>query len=165
MNYFKPNLYARSIYDINLLKLQERGIKGILLDLDDTLASRHQRGAVPPKTVDWVNQLKDFGFSVCLLSNALDPGLVRQAAKTMDIPVITVAFKPLPFFLTKALDILDAPPKKVAIIGDQVFTDVLAGKWSGMYTILVDPISEETFWPRRLMRGLENLAYPRPEGQ
>ncbi|MFH0887279.1 MAG: YqeG family HAD IIIA-type phosphatase [bacterium] len=163
MKYFKPNEYVRSIYDIDLQRLQERGIKGIILDLDDTLASRHNRGSVPPKAVDWVNKMKNFGFNVCLISNALEPSKVQIAAKTMGVPSLTVAFKPLPFSLMKALNLLDAPPKKVAMIGDQIFTDVLGGKWLGMYTILVDPISEETFLPRKMMRWLEGLAYPRPE--
>ena len=154
MKYFKPNEYVRSIYDIDLQRLQERGIKGIILDLDDTLASRHNRGSVPPKAVDWVNKIKDFGFNICLMSNALEPDKVHIAAKTMGVPSLTVAFKPLPFSLMKALNLLDAPPKKVAMIG---------GKWLGMYTILVDPISEETFLPRKMMRWLEGLAYPRPE--
>ncbi|MBM3274686.1 MAG: HAD hydrolase-like protein, partial [Candidatus Sericytochromatia bacterium] len=56
----------------------------------------------------------------------------------------------------KALKLVNLGPHEVAVVGDQLFTDVLGGRRLGAYTILVRPVSNtERRWARRLMRSAE----------
>jgi HAD superfamily phosphatase (TIGR01668 family) len=160
MNIFLPQEYIEDIYHIDIYKLKQKGIQAVILDLDDTLISRHTFD-ITPHLANWIESLKLSGLRLCISSNGIRPRRVEYIAKTLDIPFITLAAKPLPFSFRRAMKILDAPPHRIAMIGDQIFTDILGGNLYDMYTILVDPISEETFWLRKIMRTLEAFFFNR----
>ena len=157
MSIFHPKEHVKSIYQIDFLRLKESGIRGIIFDLDDTLIPRTS-DHITPQLLDWVNHIQEMGFKVCISSNGVRPHRVEIIGQQLGIPVITLAFKPFPFAFHTALKILDAPPHRIAVIGDFVFTDILGGNFYGMHTILVDPLSRvEPFLPRRMMRWMEDL--------
>src|SRR5690606_23163974 len=110
------------------------GISGMILDLDNTLMA-WDRDEVPAKAVKWVNTAKEKGFSLCIASNATG-SRVAHISETLGIPAISKAVKPRKKPFRKALEILKLPPEQVAVVGDQVFTDVLGGNRMQLYTIL-----------------------------
>jgi HAD superfamily phosphatase (TIGR01668 family) len=151
-----PRQKANRIYDIDLNQLKENGIRALILDLDDTLLPKTSSD-ITPKLYNFIITLKNMGFKVCISSNNRYPKRVEFIAKTLELPYISLAFKPLPYPFEKALRILGTKKEETAIIGDQLFTDILGGNWFGIYTILVTPLGGETSWIRQLMRQAEQF--------
>lgn len=155
MTIFQPKELLESIYNIDVSRLKDWGIKGLIIDLDDTLVPR-DTGILPEEARTWINKMKN-SFQLCISSNSFRPYKVKQFAKILGVPSIILAFKPLPFSFFRALAILNTHPKQTAIIGDQLFTDTLGGNLLGMHTIFVKHLSKEIFWPRKVIRWLERL--------
>jgi predicted HAD superfamily phosphohydrolase YqeG len=55
------------------------------------------------------------------------------------------------------LEILGSKKEETAIIGDQLFTDILGGNLFGIHTVLVKPMTKEIFFLRQWMRDLEKF--------
>jgi len=153
---FIPKQKADTIYDLDPAGLKEKGIKALILDLDDTLLPKTSSD-ITPKLYAFIENLKSQGFTICISSNNRFPKRVEFIAKTLDLPHFSLALKPLPAPFAKALEILGSKKEETAIIGDQLFTDILGGNLFGIYTILVKPITKETFVLRQWMRDLERF--------
>ena len=156
---FKPDLCLDSIFDLNADHLQSLGIKGIITDMDNTLVSWSDR-TVYPRLVNWLNKLKEDGFQLHIVSNnSRERG--GQVAKELGLPAIWYAIKPSRRSFRKAIKRMSLKPEEVAVIGDQLFTDVLGGNRLGLYTILVTPICEKEFIWTRMIRLLERVLLGR----
>ncbi len=156
---FQPKQRSELIQDLDLRGLKAHGIKGLILDLDDTIVPRKVNN-ISPEIMAWVKKAKE-DFPVCIVSNSiLRPHKVLGFAKTLGVPALALAFKPLPFGFWWAFKTLKTRPKETAIIGDQIFSDILGGNLLGLHTVLVKYQTPETFWPRKLMRWLESLVNP-----
>ena len=151
-----PDLFVDTVYDIDLAALKARGIENIITDLDNTLVPWIEKD-VNPKLMEWVNGLKSNGFKVCLVSNAVE-SRVETFRESMNVPGISKAGKPRNGAFLQAIEILGSTPKTTAVIGDQIFTDVLGGNRLGLYTILVIPLSEKEFIGTRLVRLAERFV-------
>jgi HAD superfamily phosphatase (TIGR01668 family) len=159
---YRPDEICARVEEIDPRALASRGVRGVLLDLDNTITP-WQSTALAPAVAAWVAAVKDAGVRACILSNAATARRVRPVALALDIPFVTRALKPLPFGFRAAMRLLDTTPDTTAAIGDQLFTDILGGKRLGLYTILVDPISpREALFTRLLQRTLER-AVGRPQ--
>jgi HAD superfamily phosphatase (TIGR01668 family) len=132
--------------------LRARGLKGVILDLDNTLLP-YEAEAVPEEVLAWLQGLKEAGIPIYLLSNA-KPGRFRRLQALLGLPGHAPALKPW-FGFRKALKALGLPGREVAVVGDQVFTDVLGGNLVGAYTVLVPPLAEREFFYTRFIRLLE----------
>ena len=152
----RPNLVVKDIHDIDFAKLKTQGINALILDIDDTLIPRGVN-EISPQVFEWVMTRKEEGFKLCLASNSRHPMRVKYIGKTLELPSMSLGFKPLPFAFQKSLKLLDAEANETAMIGDQLFMDILGANLVGIYSILVKHLSRETFLPRVLMRQLENL--------
>jgi len=150
---FVPDLYVSNIHQINIEMLKRNGIEGILTDLDNTLV-RWDEPDNTEEVVRWFQQLNNEGIRVVVISNN-DETRVRKFIGTMDIPFIHKARKPLGRGFVDGLKTLQLPADKVAVIGDQVLTDVLGGNRQGMYTILVDPIGDKEYITTKINRKIE----------
>ncbi len=151
-----PKKHLNSIFELDPQELKELGIKGIIADMDNTLVPWNDR-TVQPRLSRWLADLKEKGFRVCIVSNnTADKG--GELARQLDIPAFWYAIKPRRRAFRKALREMNLAAKEVAVIGDQIFTDVLGGNRMGLYTILVTPISDKEFIWTRLMRRLERLV-------
>lgn len=148
-----PDLYVESIYQIDFEKLKARGIDTIVTDLDNTLVSWSE-STVNPKLIDWLEQLRGKGFKVCLVSNAVESRIAHFRG-AMSIPGFSKANKPLRKAFKQALQLLGSEPQHTAMIGDQIFTDVLGGNRMGLFTILVVPLSKKEFIGTRVVRIFE----------
>ncbi len=140
---------------IDLHALRERGVTALLLDIDNTLVPR-DRTAAPDEIVAWVESVKGQGFAVCFVSNNWHDIIFSHAA-SLGAPVVAKAIKPLPFAFLAAARRLGVRTRDVAVIGDQVFTDVLGGNLVGAMTILVAPQSTSDLPHTLLLRRLERL--------
>lgn len=158
-----PRQHLHSIYELNTEGLHSRGIRGIIFDMDNTLVPWNDR-AVYPRLSSWLEQLKSWGFELCIVSNnSRERG--GQLACELGIPAIWYAVKPRRRAFRKALQIMELNAAETAVVGDQIFTDVLGGNRLGLYTILVTPITDQEFIWTRLVRKLERQVLKRLKGR
>ncbi|MBT9152768.1 MAG: Phosphoglycolate phosphatase [Firmicutes bacterium] len=150
-----PKLYVESIFCLDLEKLKALGIDTIITDLDNTLVPwvEHE---VNPDLLAWLEELRARGFKVCLVSNALEQR-IAHFRQVLGIPGLSKANKPSRRAFLQALDLLGSRPEQAAMIGDQVFTDVLGGNRLGLYTILVVPLCRREFLGTRVLRLVERV--------
>jgi HAD superfamily phosphatase (TIGR01668 family) len=161
-NWLQPNLILDSVQDITLELLERHGLKALLLDVDSTL-KRYKATEIPPETVQWIESLQDAGIQFCILSNGLERR-IRPIAEQIGISFIAPAMKPTPFGCRTAIKTMGFDPKTTAMVGDQVFADILAGKFTKIFTILVTPIHpEEEHWYTRVKRPLEKMVLKKKE--
>lgn len=151
-----PTWFIESIYDLDLDKLWQRGIRGIVTDLDNTLIEWN----VPEpdeRLLEWVRRVRERGFKVCIASNN---GRLRVEtfAKPLGVPFLSRAGKPRRRGLRAALELMGTTPETTALLGDQVFTDILGGNRLGLMTVLVHPIARREFIGTRLVRRVERVV-------
>lgn len=157
---FLPNMRVQSIYDIPLYELQARGVRGIITDLDNTLVGAKEALATPELTL-WLDQVRELGFSVVIVSNNNETRVSKFAAP-LGIPFIHAARKPRTGAFKQALRQIGLKPEQTVVVGDQMMTDVFGGKRMGLYTILVLPISPaDEGIGTRVNRRLEKIVLSR----
>lgn len=149
-----PDEAHSRLVDIDLDGLLQKGIRALIVDLDNTLVKWHE-AEVSAEVDQWVDQAKARGFKLCIASNAL-PERVKLIAGRLGIPYVSGALKPRRTPFRKALMRMDVVSQETAVVGDQIFTDVLGGNRLGLYTILTRPLSRKEFPTTRMLRGLEN---------
>lgn len=153
LHYLIPDEYLPSIYDVDIAGLKNKGIRGIILDLDNTLVKWNH--PYPPEPLaHWFAGLREAGLRVCVLSNN-GPARVQNFVRRLDVPGIDKAVKPRRGGFRRAMDLMGTGPGETAVVGDQIFTDILGGKRLGLYTILVSPVTEKEFVGTRLVRVFE----------
>lgn len=155
-NIFHPTKILQSIYDIDFKQLKQNGIKGLILDIDNTLVA-HGIEEANDKVISWIQQAEDLGMKVCIVSNNTEDRVIKFNEK-LKVPTVHRATKPRKWAFIKASKIMDVSVKEIAVIGDQVFTDVLGGNRLGMVTILVTPIHTKEPVFIKFKRLLEKLV-------
>ncbi len=154
-----PNRFASSLHDVSLAELADAGIRGLIIDLDNTLLGFRETELAAEHSA-WIAEAHDRGFVMCMVSNNFRER-ARGIADQLKIGCIPNALKPLPFGFMRALKHLGLPRSQVAVVGDQFFTDVLGAKLCGnLYTILTEPIQTHDFAITRMFRFLERLVLP-----
>ena len=129
------------IYDISHLKLQKKGIKSLLIDVDGTLLSR-QSNVIPLNVKKWIKESKKL-FSLYLISNNPSDERIRKIAKELDIRYKSNALKPRKKVTLDVISEMNEDIKNIAIIGDRIFTDVIVGNRCDIQTILVKRLSRK----------------------
>lgn len=161
MKIFYPKMHVRTVQAIDLSRLQAIGISNLIVDLDETLRKRNSED-IPEASVKWIEEVKRRGFNVCITSNNPFGWKNRKIKETFKVPVSLLALKPLPVAYRHAMRLLGSKPSNTALIGDQLFTDIVGANILGIYSILVDPITgAEKGIFRRIMRWLEQKVFPR----
>jgi HAD superfamily phosphatase (TIGR01668 family) len=140
LKHFLPNEHVKSILDIKPEDLKEKGIKGIITDLDNTLVEWDRPNATP-QLIKWFNQMKKHNILVTIVSNNKE-ARVKAFSDPLQIPFIFRAKKPLGPAFNKALSQMGIKKEETVVIGDQLLTDVLGGNRSGFHTILVVPVAQ-----------------------
>lgn len=149
----KPHLQLNCVTDITPALLGERGIDTLILDVDNTLCV--QKGArILPGVLEWLAEMRAAGIKLIILSNAM-PSRMRGIAASFDLPFVGLGGKPLPFGYFRAMKRTKSKAKNTAIVGDQLFTDMMGGHLAGCQTLLVCPVELETALTLRLKRRLE----------
>ena len=129
------------IYDISHLKLQKKGIKSLLIDVDGTLLSR-QSSVIPANVKKWIKESKKL-FSLYLISNNPSKERIRRIAMELDIRYKSNAQKPRKKITLDVIAEMNEDSKNIAIIGDRIFTDVIVGNRCNIQTILVKRLSRK----------------------
>ncbi len=128
-----------SILQLPLDVLLANGLKGLVLDVDETLVPM-KSDRVSPEMQQWVEDCRR-SLSIWLVSNNISQRRIGRIAELLDLPYIASAGKPSRRKIRQAVDAMGLPPEQVGIVGDRLFTDVLAGNRLGMFSILVQPMS------------------------
>ncbi len=150
-----PDLYVPSICQVDLSRLVARGINGMVLDIDNTFVDWGSSD-IPAPVLAFFDEAKARGLRLCMLSNNFR-GRVEAISGILGIPAAR-GLKPMRPAFRAALALLGTSPRETAVIGDQIFTDVLGGNLAGMYTILVIPTSRREFVTTRIVRKLERAV-------
>lgn len=147
MEKYIPDMYQESIFTVNFDKLKDIGIKTILFDLDNTLVEYKEKE--PSSDVkNLIKQLKEKGFDLIIYSNG-SKKRVNYVKSILDIDGFYRVQKPLKKEFMNLIEKNKLNINEVAIIGDQMMTDVLGGNRAGITTILVNPISNsEPIWTK-----------------
>ncbi len=131
-------LLERTLVELPLQELLDRGIRALVLDVDRTLLPRRQ-ASLPESMRRWLEQAKQ-QLPIHLLSNNPSRQRIGRVAEELGVPFTTSAGKPRRAALRRVLTSLDLPAHQVALIGDRLFTDVIVGNRLGLFTVLVKPI-------------------------
>lgn len=160
MNKFFPNMYKKSIYDINYKKLKTEGIKCILFDLDNTCVPfKENKGSNDLKKL--FNKLSKMGFKVIIFSNSPKRRLKNFA--NLGVDYNSSSKKPLSHSFYKVFNKYNLKKDEVCIVGDQLFTDIYGGNRVGIKTCLVEPLTEIDFFATKFSRMLEGRLFKKFE--
>lgn len=153
---FAPDEFANRVTAITLEDLESRGIRGLILDLDNTL-SEWQSEVIPEDILAWLEEMRAGGISLCLASNTHNRRRLHRVAENLRMDYVQGIPKPRRSCFRKAMEHLNLPAEQVAIVGDQLFTDILGGKRSGICSIMVSPIHPREFIGTKVSRIVERL--------
>ena len=150
---FKPKIKLDKVTDITVDILKKYNINALILDVDNTLSTHHGQVLTEGLT-DWLCMMRKNGIKMTVLSNSTSKRL-EPFAKKIELDYISLGLKPLPFGYLRALKRLGTNRKDTAIVGDQIFTDVLGGNFVGLKTVLLTPIKPESSLRFRMKRKVE----------
>lgn len=154
MEKYLPDIYQKSIYTIDYSKLLNKGIKCLLFDLDNTIVPPNSK-QMPQKAKDLFISLKQKGFKVVIFSNS-PKFRVKQFRDYLDVDAYSNARKPFPNKFQKLMKEYNYNITELAIVGDQLLTDIVGGNKIGITTILVNPVSNKDHIFSKINRKIEN---------
>jgi len=132
--------------------LVDHHLKGLILDVDDTIVP-FKRSFASGELVEWIDDIRQT-VDIWLVSNNLHQSRISTIADSLNLPYIHGAGKPSRRKLRKALEAMNLPKTEVAMVGDRLFTDIVAGNRLGLFTIWVEPIApNRAYYPS--LRNLE----------
>jgi uncharacterized protein len=158
----RPKDLINTIYDITPAFLQARGLRGLMLDIDNTLVPHRKMGDVP-QVCAWLETLRSAGIQLRLVSNARRSRIAWHA-EALHLKAVgdgMTAGKPFAPPFRSACREMNLEPRFVGMIGDQVFTDILGANWVGAHSILVRPISDDSMPHTKIARMLERRVLKR----
>ena len=161
MPLFTPDYIFKRITFITPEFLQNHGIKALILDVDNTLTA-HGSQQLPEDIEKWLLLMKQSGIKLTISSNNTKKR-VQPFADNIGLEFVYFSCKPLPFALAKARKRMGFKRSETALVGDQIFTDVLGAGLSGMKMLMVVPMAKDTkptiLFKRRLEKPFINRYY------
>ena len=158
MSFLSPTRYVSRVERIDLDALWASGKRAIMLDRDNTLVPR-DRKAAPDSVAAWLSHAHELGFSLYIVSNNWHRDQVQRSADELKIEhIIAFACKPLPFAIHSAMKTMGVDPHEAVMVGDQLYTDVWAGNFAGVDSILVKPQTHVDLWYTQIFRIFERRA-------
>lgn len=118
--------------------ITQNQLKGLVLDVDETLVP-FRASQASEELLPWVQAVRQVA-SLWLVSNNISELRIRRIGKSLDLPYIAGAGKPSRRKVRRAVESMGLRPEQVGMVGDRLFTDVLAGNRLGLFTILVEPM-------------------------
>lgn len=151
--WYYPTWITKSITDLDPISLKSHGVKAVITDLDNTLVAWDIKDS-DLVAKRWIASLKDALIPVIVVSNNKDER-VKKAVANLGIPYISFALKPAPWGIKRAIKKLNLNRNDVILVGDQVMTDLFAGKSAGVRTVLVQPLVNTDSWNTKINRVFE----------
>lgn len=163
---FTPTMMKNRITDITPEDLHNLGVKGLLLDVDNTLTKFHSQ-ELSDEVAKWLSDMQKAGFALMVVSNGFAKRVLPFTNK-IGLDAISLSCKPSPIGFWRGAKQLKLPLKEVVAIGDQIFTDVIGAHLAGVKVIQLMPIELEVNRPtimlkRKLEKGL-NKRYIEKHG-
>lgn len=153
---FVPFVHAKNLFEIPIDFYSKIGIKNILLDLDNTLDSYLNREPTN-RALDYVNQLKTYGYHVFIISNN-HKKRVSKYASSLGINYLHKSFKPFVFRIKKYFQKNKFQLDNTIMIGDQILTDIKCANKLKIKSIYLDKLVLEDQWTTRINRFFENIV-------
>lgn len=141
-----------SAYDIDFYGYYQKGYRGILFDVDNTLVEHDQ--PVTIRAIELFEQLKEIGFKTCIISNNKEYR-VKPLADALESDYVYNAGKPSPKGYIEGINRMETTKNTTLFVGDQIFTDILGANKAGIHSILVKPIAKHEEIQIILKRRLE----------
>jgi len=152
-NLLYPRIYVDTLLDIPLDKLRQQNIKAFIIDLDNTITEWNSN-EIRLEVEEWFKRINAEGLKACILSNNGEER-IRKVADRLGIPFIHRAAKPRRGSFHRAVKLMGVSAAQTAVVGDQIFTDILGGNRAGLFTILVKPLARREFVGTKINRTLE----------
>jgi len=149
-----PDEHYSSVFDIPMESLFTQGFRNIVLDVDNTLITYNQK-KLSLRYMNWIDKAKSIGFSVYLLSNNRSYDRINRIIQQTETQGFHFSCKPLSYSLKALSRNYNFRLKETIIIGDQLLTDIVLGKWTRTYSILVDPIDKRMSFIKTVQRDVE----------
>jgi len=162
---FFPDECAKSTYHIDFQEYYQKGYRGIIFDIDNTLVEHGTDAS--QASIELFKKLKSLGFKTCLLSNNKEER-VKRFNQPIQSDYIFKAQKPYRKNYIEACNRMGTKISNTLFVGDQLFTDVWGAKRCGMHNILVEPIGKKEEIQIVLKRHLEHIVlyfYRRKQNQ
>ncbi|MBR6510242.1 MAG: YqeG family HAD IIIA-type phosphatase [Clostridia bacterium] len=153
----KPDIKLKRVTDITPQLLKKYNITSLILDVDNTLSTHHGQ-ILTDGLENWLSLMKSENIGLIILSNSKEQR-VKPFAEKINLNFLSLGLKPLPFGYLKAVKRLNSKRKNTAIVGDQIFTDVLGGSFVGVKKILLTPIKLEDGLGFKFKRKIEKIVY------
>lgn len=149
-----PNAYFNNVQEITIRFLIKNKIKALILDVDNTLIDYYKN--LSEEIVKWSHDLQGQGIKMYILSNTNSETKVKSVADKLNINYELLAKKPFKKGFLRVQKKLNLNEKNIAVVGDQIFTDIIGGNRCNMFTILVDPVDKKDYWYTAWKRPIEN---------
>ena len=152
----QPDLFLNdTILSLTPELLERHQIQGLVLDVDETLVPI-QMSQISAEILPWVESVRAVTPQIWLVSNNVSESRINRIAEALDVPYLIGAAKPSRRKIRRAVEAMNLPMERVAMVGDRLFTDVLAGNRLGMFTVLVKPMADPAEVDRKyLIHALE----------
>lgn len=156
---FTPTFWLKNVMEIDKAFLKKNRVRALILDMDNTL-SMHDDPAAEDGVMEWLDEMRRLGVKMRVVSNN-NKRRVEPLAKALGLEFTANGAKPLTFGVNRALREMRVRRSEALVVGDQIFTDVMAGNLAGIRTVLVEPFHLENKWTFRLKRKVESLVFHR----
>ena len=153
MSIFSYSLIKKRITEITLKDLESLGVKTLLVDVDNTLSTHHGTILVDG-LLDWISNMQNNGIKLIVVSNSKKKR-IKPFAERIGLSFVSLACKPLPFGYLKGIQMSGGVKKSTAIVGDQMFTDILGANLLGIKSVLTRPVKLENGVSFKIRRFFE----------
>lgn len=157
MQKYIPNMYKKSIFDVNYDKLKENNIKCLIFDLDNTILLIDKD--IPDKNVCYFIKKLKKDFDLYIISNNSNKRRLDKVSSVLGIPYISFALKPLSFGFKRLMKRFGYKNYEMCIIGDQIMTDILGGNRLNIFTVLVEPLGKKDLKITSFNRFIEKRKF------
>lgn len=156
---FTPTFWLKNVMQIDKQFLKKNRVRALVLDMDNTL-SMHDNPAAEDGVLEWLDEMRKLGVKMRVVSNN-NSKRVAPLARALGLKFTANGAKPLTFGVNRAVNAMGVRKAETLVVGDQIFTDVLAGNLAGIRTVLVEPFHLENKWTFKLKRKVESLVFHR----
>jgi hypothetical protein len=160
LDIFKPDLHFDKTSSVDLNALWDRGIRGLILDLDNTLVA-WRSSDIPPDVLAWAHRANGMGFALCVASNTRRYARLSKICDAIGATYVSGVSKPRRAGFRNAVWKMSLAKSQVAVIGDQLLTDILGARRLGLMAIYVDRIAQRELFITKFNRRIEGMILRR----